>query len=464
MTCMSFHPRSATVRAARTTVVLEMLRNVLDILQKNKTFRAELDRNYRERALETHLRSVPVLAGLSRRLHRLPPRPRRAGALLARPGDLPAGRRRPTLLPGAPRLREGQRAASRAASWCCAYLGRGRTTSARWACSAAACARRPAPRSTTSRSSGSRGEDFHADARALPGHPRRARAEVARERAGDEPQAASQTTEHVAARRLPEPGADGGAEPAAPRPRDVHALRRSACAPAPTRTTASRAWSATGCASTSTWSRPRAGRAATRSAWSAARSARSAGANSLEIIIEDWCIGCGLCAEQVPVRQHQPASVQGRRQDPDQPGRDEGRRRGEKATGCDLCTRARRAELRLRLPARRRACASSRAKFFGDLRRDARSPAMLIDRTHRRWIVALSSSSCSSPPSSTSPTRARRAQRADAAAAAIGLAYGIVGFAFMLFAGLLGAPPQGPDLAAGRAARRGCAGTSGSGC
>jgi CRP-like cAMP-binding protein/Fe-S-cluster-containing hydrogenase component 2 len=62
MTCMSFHPRSATVRAKTEVVVLEMLRNVLDILQKNKTFRSELDRKYRQRALETHIRSVPVFA------------------------------------------------------------------------------------------------------------------------------------------------------------------------------------------------------------------------------------------------------------------------------------------------------------------------------------------------------------------------------------------------------------------
>jgi CRP-like cAMP-binding protein/Fe-S-cluster-containing hydrogenase component 2 len=65
MTCMSFHPRSATVRAATDVTALEMLRNVLDILQKNKTFRARLDETYRKRALENHLRSVPVLAGLS---------------------------------------------------------------------------------------------------------------------------------------------------------------------------------------------------------------------------------------------------------------------------------------------------------------------------------------------------------------------------------------------------------------
>ena len=42
-----------------------MLRNVLDVLQKNKTFRAQLDKKYRERALETHLRSVPILKSLT---------------------------------------------------------------------------------------------------------------------------------------------------------------------------------------------------------------------------------------------------------------------------------------------------------------------------------------------------------------------------------------------------------------
>ena len=64
MTCMSFNPRSATVRAKTRVVVLEMLRNVLDILQKNKTFRADLDRKYRQRALETHIRSVPEFAAM----------------------------------------------------------------------------------------------------------------------------------------------------------------------------------------------------------------------------------------------------------------------------------------------------------------------------------------------------------------------------------------------------------------
>jgi CRP-like cAMP-binding protein/ferredoxin len=66
MTCMSYYPRSATVRAKTDCVMLEMLRNVLDILQRNKTFRGQLERNYRARALDSHLRSVPIFASLSK--------------------------------------------------------------------------------------------------------------------------------------------------------------------------------------------------------------------------------------------------------------------------------------------------------------------------------------------------------------------------------------------------------------
>jgi CRP-like cAMP-binding protein/Fe-S-cluster-containing dehydrogenase component len=65
MTCMSYYPRSATVRAATEVRVLEMLRNVLDIMQRNKTFREQLERTYKQRALESHLKSVPVLASLT---------------------------------------------------------------------------------------------------------------------------------------------------------------------------------------------------------------------------------------------------------------------------------------------------------------------------------------------------------------------------------------------------------------
>jgi CRP-like cAMP-binding protein/Fe-S-cluster-containing dehydrogenase component len=62
MTCMSFYPRSATVRAAEDCTVLEMLRNVLYILQRNRKSRAKLEAMYRERAISSHLRSVPLFA------------------------------------------------------------------------------------------------------------------------------------------------------------------------------------------------------------------------------------------------------------------------------------------------------------------------------------------------------------------------------------------------------------------
>src|ERR1700690_210472 len=65
MTCMSLYPRSATVRAETDCTMLEMLRNVLDIMQRNKNFRAALDKSYRQRALDSHLRGVPVFAGLT---------------------------------------------------------------------------------------------------------------------------------------------------------------------------------------------------------------------------------------------------------------------------------------------------------------------------------------------------------------------------------------------------------------
>jgi len=65
MTCMSLYPRSATVRAKTDCVMLEMLRNVLDVIQRNKTLRAEIEKNYRKRALEDHLRTVPLFSTLS---------------------------------------------------------------------------------------------------------------------------------------------------------------------------------------------------------------------------------------------------------------------------------------------------------------------------------------------------------------------------------------------------------------
>jgi len=65
MTCMSQYPRSATVRAKTDCVMLEMLRNVLDVLQRNKTFRSRVDLAYRKRALASQLSSIPMFASVT---------------------------------------------------------------------------------------------------------------------------------------------------------------------------------------------------------------------------------------------------------------------------------------------------------------------------------------------------------------------------------------------------------------
>ena len=61
-----FYPRSATVRAKSRAVVLEMLPQVLNnVLYKNAAFKKKLDENYRTRALDSHLRSVPLFRNIS---------------------------------------------------------------------------------------------------------------------------------------------------------------------------------------------------------------------------------------------------------------------------------------------------------------------------------------------------------------------------------------------------------------
>jgi CRP-like cAMP-binding protein/Fe-S-cluster-containing dehydrogenase component len=65
MTCMNHYPRSATVVAAEDgTTVLEMLRNVLYIMQRNPSFRRRLEEDYRTRTIDNHLRSVDLFASI----------------------------------------------------------------------------------------------------------------------------------------------------------------------------------------------------------------------------------------------------------------------------------------------------------------------------------------------------------------------------------------------------------------
>jgi CRP-like cAMP-binding protein/Fe-S-cluster-containing dehydrogenase component len=64
MTCMNSYPRSATVRALEDCTMLEIQRNVLYIIQRNKKSRALLEQTYRTRSIDTHLRSVDVFASL----------------------------------------------------------------------------------------------------------------------------------------------------------------------------------------------------------------------------------------------------------------------------------------------------------------------------------------------------------------------------------------------------------------
>lgn len=65
MTCMNYYPRSATVRAKTDCTMLEMLRNVLDIMRRNRDFRARVEQNYRKRALESHLRGIPIFSSVT---------------------------------------------------------------------------------------------------------------------------------------------------------------------------------------------------------------------------------------------------------------------------------------------------------------------------------------------------------------------------------------------------------------
>ncbi|WP_166831236.1 4Fe-4S binding protein [Thalassoroseus pseudoceratinae] len=60
MSCMNRAPRSATVVADRDCYMLEMLRNVLDMLHKDPAYKKRMDDSYRKRVLETHVRRLSI--------------------------------------------------------------------------------------------------------------------------------------------------------------------------------------------------------------------------------------------------------------------------------------------------------------------------------------------------------------------------------------------------------------------
>jgi CRP-like cAMP-binding protein/Fe-S-cluster-containing hydrogenase component 2 len=64
LTCLNLYPRSASARAVTDCTVLEMLRSVLEILLENKDFKLRVEENYRKRTLNTHLASVGMFKGL----------------------------------------------------------------------------------------------------------------------------------------------------------------------------------------------------------------------------------------------------------------------------------------------------------------------------------------------------------------------------------------------------------------
>jgi Fe-S-cluster-containing dehydrogenase component/CRP-like cAMP-binding protein len=65
MSCMNRAPRSATVVAEEDCYMLEMLRNVLDMLHKDPKYKEKLDRIYRERVLDGHIRRLPIFQNVS---------------------------------------------------------------------------------------------------------------------------------------------------------------------------------------------------------------------------------------------------------------------------------------------------------------------------------------------------------------------------------------------------------------
>lgn len=65
MSCMNLAPRSATIVADGDCVMLEMLRHIYDVLRRAPSFREKMDKLYRERVLGNYLESRSLLRGMS---------------------------------------------------------------------------------------------------------------------------------------------------------------------------------------------------------------------------------------------------------------------------------------------------------------------------------------------------------------------------------------------------------------
>lgn len=65
MSCMNRAPRSATVAAETDCYMLEMLRNVLDMLHSDPAYKERMDAVYKKRVLEGHIRRLSIFEDLS---------------------------------------------------------------------------------------------------------------------------------------------------------------------------------------------------------------------------------------------------------------------------------------------------------------------------------------------------------------------------------------------------------------
>ncbi len=65
MSCKTGMPRSGTIRAEKDGFLLEMLRSILDVIEKDPGYRGEADRTYKKRVMENQLRRLSIFAELT---------------------------------------------------------------------------------------------------------------------------------------------------------------------------------------------------------------------------------------------------------------------------------------------------------------------------------------------------------------------------------------------------------------